>query len=431
MRFHYALLVLALTVAGLALPASGVNAQIPGRSSLPLAVFLDCRVDCDSDLIRTEIDWVNWVRDRTAADVHALITQQSAGTGGQQFSIALIGERAFAGRGDTLYYVSNATTTPDERRRGLTQTLALGLVPFAVRTSSGSSLVVSRIKSEGTEPAQQSTAADPWKAWVLEIELSGSTDGEENYTSRNISSQFSANRVTAQWKTGFSYEYSYRSNSATVQDVDSLGIPLAAETFKNVRRDWDSQFEQIKSITEHGGLGFDVELASQTFRNQKLRYSTGIAVEYSVFPYVEATRRSLTFRYGVGATGYRYADTTIFNRISETVPVHSLEARFRTRQPWGDIFLNAEHQNFLNDASKRSTQLRGSFNVRVFRGFSVRMGAGYSWIRDQIYLPRGEQNTVDVLLRRRALSTGFEYNANFGVSYTFGSIFNNVVNPRF
>ena len=38
---------------------------------------------------------------------------------------------------------------------------------------------------------------------------------------------------------------------------------------------------------------------------------------------------------------------------------------------------------------------------------------------------------VDVLLRRRALLTGFQYFTHFGVSYTFGSIYNNVVNPRF
>ena len=59
------------------------------------------------------------------------------------------------------------------------------------------------------------------------------------------------------------------------------------------------------------------------------------------------------------------------------------------------------------------------------------MGANYNWIRDQIYLPKGEQNQADVLLRRRALQTGFEYELFGGLSYTFGSIFNNVVNPRF
>jgi hypothetical protein len=48
-----------------------------------------------------------------------------------------------------------------------------------------------------------------------------------------------------------------------------------------------------------------------------------------------------------------------------------------------------------------------------------------------VYLPKGERDQADVLLRRRALLTGYEYDAFFGFRYTCGSIFNNVVNPRF
>jgi hypothetical protein len=61
----------------------------------------------------------------------------------------------------------------------------------------------------------------------------------------------------------------------------------------------------------------------------------------------------------------------------------------------------------------------------------VNFGGGYNWIRDQLYVPKGGGDQIDVLLRRRALLTGYEYFGHFGVSYTFGSIFNNVVNPRF
>jgi len=69
--------------------------------------------------------------------------------------------------------------------------------------------------------------------------------------------------------------------------------------------------------------------------------------------------------------------------------------------------------------------------VRIFQGLSVRFGGGYEWIHDQVYLPKGDRDQADLLLRRRALLTGFEYNAFVGLTYTFGSIFNNVVNPRF
>ena len=406
-------------------------AQPPLGATTAVAVYLDCRSGCDTELIRTEINWVNWVRDRTVADVHVLVTSQEAGAGGDQFTITLLGARALAGRGDTLTFTTNPTTTSDERRRGVLQAIALGLVGFVARTPAGQALrVTSALVTTHTTPQMQ-PSDDRWKAWVFEIGLNGSTSGERFYRSRHLNAEFGANRVTAEWKSRVSIEVNYRDDRATVQEFDTLGVPIGEERLRNLQRDWWVEVAQVRSVTNHGALGAEVQLASQTFRNQRLRYQLRAAVEYNLFPYAEATRRELSVRYGVGAAGYRYRDTTIFNRIRETLPLHFVEASYRTRQPWGSANVNIEHRSFLNQASKRATELNGNFSVRVFRGFSVNMGGGYNWIRDQIYLPRGESDAVDVLLRRRALLTGFEYFLHGGVSYTFGSIFNNVVNPRF
>jgi hypothetical protein len=38
---------------------------------------------------------------------------------------------------------------------------------------------------------------------------------------------------------------------------------------------------------------------------------------------------------------------------------------------------------------------------------------------------------ASILVRMRELATGYRYYFSVGVSYSFGSIFNNVVNPRF
>jgi hypothetical protein len=47
-----------------------------------------------------------------------------------------------------------------------------------------------------------------------------------------------------------------------------------------------------------------------------------------------------------------------------------------------------------------------------------------------VYLPKGEASDEEVLVRRRQLATNYLYFAEFGISYSFGSIFNNIVNPR-
>jgi hypothetical protein len=111
--------------------------------------------------------------------------------------------------------------------------------------------------------------------------------------------------------------------------------------------------------------------------------------------------------------------------------MHFLEASFRTKQPWGSTDISVEHRNYLTDRSKRNTELQGELSVRLFRGFNLELSGNYNWIHDQLYIAKGEQDPTDVLLRRRALLTGFESSLNVGISYTFGSIFNNVVNPRF
>ena len=46
-------------------------------------------------------------------------------------------------------------------------------------------------------------------------------------------------------------------------------------------------------------------------------------------------------------------------------------------------------------------------------------------------LRRGDATTEEILVRQRELATGYQYEIGFGISYSFGSIFNNVVNPRF
>jgi hypothetical protein len=52
-------------------------------------------------------------------------------------------------------------------------------------------------------------------------------------------------------------------------------------------------------------------------------------------------------------------------------------------------------------------------------------------VNDQLYLVRGQLSDNQVIARQQALATNYRFFLNFGMSYTFGSIYNTVVNPRF
>jgi len=93
--------------------------------------------------------------------------------------------------------------------------------------------------------------------------------------------------------------------------------------------------------------------------------------------------------------------------------------------------VSLEFQQYLHDLLKNSLQLDWSLNVRLFRGFSFDVDGNISRIKDQLYLVKGEASDEEVLLLRRQLGTAYRYEVGFGITYQFGSIFNNVVNPRF
>ena len=57
--------------------------------------------------------------------------------------------------------------------------------------------------------------------------------------------------------------------------------------------------------------------------------------------------------------------------------------------------------------------------------------AKYARASDQLSLAKSAASDAEILLRLRQLATSYTYGGSFSLSYTFGSLFNNVVNPRF
>jgi hypothetical protein len=150
-----------------------------------------------------------------------------------------------------------------------------------------------------------------------------------------------------------------------------------------------------------------------------------------VFPYRESTRRALTALYSAGVRSARYREITIFDETEEVRPAHALWLVYSERQPWGSASANVSFSQYLHDTRKNSVSFGGNVNVRLFRGFSFDVRANYSKVKDQLSIPKEEASTEEILLRLKQLQTDFRYSMNLGLSYRFGSSFNNVVNPRF
>ena len=137
----------------------------PAPNSATLNVFLHCNTSCDTDFFRTEITYVNWVRDRAVSDIHILITGQSTGGGGSEFTLAFIGLRGQSGLADTLCFVAPQRNTPDITRRGMTRIINLGLVRFLARTTIADrlnlTLATESVRPTGTPATPNQQASDP------------------------------------------------------------------------------------------------------------------------------------------------------------------------------------------------------------------------------------------------------------------------------
>lgn len=415
-----------LTAAVLAacLVIAAAPARVPAQSGQPnLAelrkkapkVFLDCE-HCDSDYIRTEIPFVNYVRDRKEADVHVLITTQDTGGGGTEYTLAFIGLSACAGLDNRLIYASNKTDTEEEVRRGYVAVLKMGLVPYAARTP-----IRDLIAVQFKEKVQPTDVIDPWKFWVFSLSVGGELDQESRTKDQTLSLLATANKITPALKIrlGLSGQFTREKFSFDDETIQS----------DSESRNFAGLF--AKSLGEHWSAGVFLGATASTFSNLKSKIAPMAAVEYDLFPYSESTRRQLRFLYKVGPelTGYR--EETIYDRMRETLLAQSLSATLEIKETWGSLSAVLEGSHYFHDLAKNRIQLGTELSFRIFKGLDFNIDGWYERIRDQLSLPKGGATREEVLLQRRELATDYNLGIEISLSYTFGSIFSNVVNPRF
>ena len=101
------------------------------------------------------------------------------------------------------------------------------------------------------------------------------------------------------------------------------------------------------------------------------------------------------------------------------------------KQTWGSLNAQVAGYHFLHDLGKSRLDFNAGASLRIIKGLEFEFYGEYAVIHDQLYLPKGDLTREEVLLRQTQLATGYSAQSYAGLSYTFGSVFNNVVNPRF
>ncbi|MGD8320085.1 MAG: hypothetical protein PVJ02_06510 [Gemmatimonadota bacterium] len=430
--------VVVVTVAALAGAerAAGQDAPTPVGNGA-LRVYLDCSGGwrggiCDGSMYRQQITWVNWVRQPQDAQVHVIITSQPAGGGGTRYTLDFLGREALDGMQDQFFYTASVADVAEETAAGVLRAFRLGLVRFAAAAGFGERIDVVDVTSrqpagEGEEEGAgpMSPQDDPWDFWVFRINGDASVETEDLQKNTDVGFGVNANRTTEAWRFNVRADGSFERESYDLPQDDGT-----VETVHNDQDEWNVSGLVVKSLSEHWGLGAEAIADNSTQLNRDLLIGFGSGIEYNYFPYSESNRRVLQARYVVSVNGVEYQDTTVFNRLSETVYQHEVNLDYEAREPWGNANIGMGLSQYLDRTDAWSFNVRGFIRYRLFRGFSVNLSGRYQKVRDQIYLPKEDLSEEDILLGRRRLPTTSQVEFRIGLSYSFGSIFNNAVNER-
>ena len=184
-------------------------------------------------------------------------------------------------------------------------------------------------------------------------------------------------------------------------------------------------------MAQYWSLGFTSRVGRNVSENQAFSAEINPAIEYSLFSYDEATRRSVTAFYEIGPVYFDYIDLTQDELLDETRYKQSLTFAVSQRQTWGDVRVNVQGSHYLHDFDRNNLDLGGNVSFRITRGLDVRFGGNYTLVSDQLYLPFEELTDDEIITGVRQSATDKRYFFFVGLSFQFGSIFNNVVNNRF
>lgn len=378
-------------------------------------VFIDCQ-NCDFDYIRSEISFVNYVIDRKNADVYILITSERRGGGGEKYTVNFTGRSRFANQSSVLYFTTQEDDTQDQIRVKMVRTLKLGLIQFVADTP-----IARRIHISYTSPKKQIAKSDPWDSWVFRTRLSGNLKGEKSAKGKALDASIGVERITEAWKIRMGAYTHYQEEAYQINGAAVVGISRL------------HQFESmlVKSLSSHWSLGAGVQASSSTYSNLRASFMAYPAIEYNIFPYSQSTRREFRMWYGAGLGFNDYFEKTIYDKNKEWLWGQRVGIEVQTRQEWGRIDVNIEGMNYFPDMSRNHLRVSGDVSLHLVKGLAFSVHGGVSAIHDQIALPKGEASGREILLEIRELETQYNYWFGLGFEYTFGSIYNNIVNSRF
>ncbi len=381
-----------------------------------LKVFVDC--DCNLDYIKTNCTCVDFVKNRTDADVHIMRTAQYNESGAPNVRLSFLGQKKYDHKTDSISYdLPKGVTELDSREKFLHYLMA-GLMPFIAKSGFLNEVTV-EMKADSGQHIKQTLSKDPWHAWIIELNGNGNFNGSEAYGNSNLNANISAVQETPKVK-----NILWMHTDLQRQRVTSDGVSTIYP-FQN----YEAGIFLSKRLKDHWAIGSEYNLANSLFSNFRLRSTYKPSFEISFFKYEDYNSKRLNFLFEPSISYNSYYDTTIYFKTEEWVLGQNLSLIGSSTQKWGSVNAGIFWRNLYTDFSKNSLSFMGSVSLKVANGININFFGQYEFVRNQINLRKENATLADILVKNRELRSAYNYMMGVGLSYTFGSKTNNVINP--
>lgn len=381
-----------------------------------LKVYID-ENDLDFNYLRDEIDFVDFVNDPLAADVQIIIVEEQTGSGGSNYSIRFSGKTFKNIEGFTLNVPVISDETQHNIRELLTNSIIKGLMPFFNETTTSNKYKLKLEKSSATGSGNESLT-DKWKNWVFRVTSSGGFNLEESKSGYNYTFRLTGDKVTDKIKLN---NYLYFNNQ--VVNYNNLDYVY--------RYNYKYAFTKgVYSLSDHWSAGLTLFSIQSSYYNKQFSFAGLGAFEYNIFPWDESNEHILSIAYSIGyETMHFYKENYRGNR-NENMPLHRLYVTGTNIQPWGKISVSLTGSEYLSDLSLYNISFSADLSFHIIKGLSLTMSAEALSIHDQIYIPKDTYSTEQIISGATKLPTSYELRGSVGITYQFGSIYNNIVNRR-
>lgn len=399
-----------------------------------LNVFLDFyNPPFEPGFLKSEIAFVNYVRDPALCDVQVQQTTELPGNDASRAVLFFFGRGRFEGLNDTASFVIQPAENQGIVRERLLRAFKKGLLKYLIQTEWAASI------DYALPGADNTPVRDGWNLWTYNVDLNGSilgnrfTDnngffGTYSHTVRYTQLDGGLNiwHIGQRWRFGSGLRYA--GNHEREELVNFPAFPVALDTvYHRTSERLLLDVGVARALGERFSVGLFLDAqrsysASQP-GGQSLRHylETSAGIEYSFVPYREWFRRRLVVGY---LLGYETDDNVIYAPGPTASPLlQTVYAGFAKVDKWGYITASAQGRyQFSRDFwSLFSAYADAKLGINLRRNIFLTVGGDLTWSNRQ-------QSSTPTVYSRNARS--LRYSSEIGIAYYFGSGFQNIINPR-